>query len=78
MRCLLSVLRWANSATYRWNPMLVPRGPFIQVDIEQSMIGRGFPVTEGIVAEAGAFFRAMWDQAPLLAKRREGCCSTRH
>ena len=51
-------------ATYKWNPILVPNGPFIQVDIDQSMIGRGFPVTEGIVAEAGAFFRAMWDQAP--------------
>ncbi|WP_235777195.1 thiamine pyrophosphate-binding protein [Rhizobium mesoamericanum] len=51
-------------ATYRWNPMLVPNGPFIQVDIDQSMIGRGFPVTDGIVAEAGAFIRALWDQAP--------------
>ncbi|MDI7921324.1 thiamine pyrophosphate-binding protein [Ferirhizobium litorale] len=50
-------------ATYRWNPMLVPNGPFIQVDIDQSMIGRGFPLTEGIVAEAGAFLRTMWDQA---------------
>ncbi|MCS3743498.1 thiamine pyrophosphate-binding protein [Rhizobium sp. BK661] len=51
-------------ATYRWNPMLVPNGPFIQVDIDQAMIGRGFPVTDGIVAEAGAFIRALWDQAP--------------
>jgi acetolactate synthase-1/2/3 large subunit len=51
-------------ATYRWNPMLAPSGPFIQVDIDQSMIGRGFPVTDGIVAEAGAFIRALWDQAP--------------
>ncbi|HET9538796.1 MAG TPA: thiamine pyrophosphate-binding protein [Mesorhizobium sp.] len=51
-------------ATYRWNPMLVPRGPFIQVDIDPSTIGRGFPVTAGVVAEAGAFFRALWDQAP--------------
>ncbi|EPE94148.1 acetolactate synthase, large subunit (plasmid) [Rhizobium grahamii CCGE 502] len=51
-------------ATYRWNPMLVPNGPFIQVDIDQSMIGRGFPVTDGVVAEAGAFILALWDQAP--------------
>ncbi|MDE1993779.1 MAG: thiamine pyrophosphate-binding protein [Rhizobiaceae bacterium] len=51
-------------ATYRWNPMLVPNGRFIQVDIDQSMIGRGFPITDGIVAEAGAFIRALWDQAP--------------
>jgi acetolactate synthase-1/2/3 large subunit len=51
-------------ATYKWNPMLVPRGPFLQVDLDQSVIGRGFPVTDGIVAEAGAFIRALWDQAP--------------
>ena len=51
-------------ATYKWNPMLVPNGPFIQVDIDQSMIGRGYPVTDGSVAEAGAFFRELWSQAP--------------
>lgn len=51
-------------ATYKWNPMLVPNGPFLQVDINQSVIGRGFPITDGIVAEAGAFLRAMWDKAP--------------
>ena len=51
-------------ATYKWNPILVPKGPFLQVDIDQSVIGRGMPVTDGIVAECGAFLRAMWDQAP--------------
>jgi acetolactate synthase-1/2/3 large subunit len=53
-------------ATYKWNPMLVPPqgGPFIQVDIDPSMIGRGFPVTEGFVGEAGALFREAWEQAP--------------
>jgi acetolactate synthase-1/2/3 large subunit len=51
-------------ATYKWNPMLVPKGPFLQVDLDQSVIGRGFPVTEGIVAEAGAFIRALSEQAP--------------
>ncbi|WP_207538721.1 thiamine pyrophosphate-binding protein [Sabulicella rubraurantiaca] len=50
-------------ATYRWNPMLMPQGPLIQVDADAARIGRGFPVTEGIVAEAGAFLRALWDQA---------------
>ena len=50
-------------ATYKWNPMLVPRGAFLQVDLDQSIIGRGFPVTDGIVAEAGAFLRALWDGA---------------
>lgn len=51
-------------ATYRWNPMLKPSGSFMQVDLDQSVIGRGFPVTHGIVAEAGSFFRASWEQAP--------------
>jgi len=51
-------------ATYKWNPMLVPTGMFLQVDINQSVIGRGFPITDGVVAEAGAFIRALWDKAP--------------
>lgn len=53
-------------ATYKWNPMLAPRKdtPFIQVDLEQSVIGRGFQITDGIVAEAGAFIRALWEHAP--------------
>jgi acetolactate synthase-1/2/3 large subunit len=51
-------------ATYRWNPMLAPDGPFLQIDIDQSKIGRGFPITEGFVAEAGALLRALWEQAP--------------
>ena len=51
-------------ATYKWNPILVPNGPFLQVDIDQSVIGRGLPVTDGIVAECGAFLRALWDHAP--------------
>lgn len=51
-------------ATYKWNPMLVPKGAFIQVDIDQSIIGRGYPVTDGYVADAGAFFREVWAQAP--------------
>jgi acetolactate synthase I/II/III large subunit len=44
-----------------WDPLLVPKnnGPFIQVDLQQQAIGRSFPVTMGIVAEAGAFLREM-------------------
>lgn len=46
-------------STNKWHPMLVPRGPFIQVDIEQSVIGRAFRVTHGIVADAGKFIRSL-------------------
>ncbi len=63
-------------ATYKWNPILVPNGPFLQVDIDQSVIGRGMPVTDGIVAECGAFLRAMWDQAP-ARKRDAGAVAAR-
>ncbi len=56
-------------ATYKWNPMLVPRGPFLQVDLDQTMIGRGFPVTDGIIAEAGAFIRAAGGSALPVAER---------
>jgi acetolactate synthase-1/2/3 large subunit len=52
-----------------FSPMLVPanNGPFIQVDLEQSAIGRSFPVTQGIVGEVGAFIRQM-ASAELLMK----------
>ena len=47
-------------ATNKWLPLLVPKkGPFIQVDMNQASIGRAFPVTQGIVGEAGAFIQDM-------------------
>jgi acetolactate synthase-1/2/3 large subunit len=55
-----------------WNPMLVPSAgagggaPFIQVDLNQQTIGRTFPVSLGIVAEAGAFIRALADPELLM------------
>lgn len=44
-----------------FNPMLIPQnnGPFIQVDLDQHAIGRSFPVTQGVVADVGAFIRQM-------------------
>lgn len=47
-------------STNKWNSMLMPQGkdsPFIQVDVNQSVIARSFPITQGIIGEAGAFFR---------------------
>ena len=41
-------------ATNKWDPVLIPNGPFVQVDLDQSVIGRSFPVEMGIVAEIGA------------------------
>lgn len=59
-------------STNNWNPMLVPTAaagggaPFIQVDLDQQAVGRSFPVTSGIVAEAGAFIRALADPELLM------------
>ncbi len=64
---LATSLRGLSSNNF--NPMLVPAagGPFIQVDLDQQAIGRAFPITLGIVAEAGAFIRELGD-AELLMK----------
>ena len=40
-------------ATSLWNPLLIPDGPIIQVDLDQSVIGRAYPIALGIVAEVG-------------------------
>lgn len=42
-------------ATNKWDPMLLPDGPLIQVDLQQSAIGRSLHVALGVVAEVGAF-----------------------
>ncbi|MBD2098595.1 thiamine pyrophosphate-binding protein [Trichocoleus sp. FACHB-591] len=41
-------------ATNKWHPMLVPNGPLIQIDLDQSAIARAFHVALGIVGEVGA------------------------
>lgn len=55
-------------STNSWNAMLVPQGPFMQVDLDQRVIGRAFHVSLGIVAEVGAFIADLCalaeDEAP--------------
>jgi len=46
-------------STNMWHPMLMPQGPFIQVDLDQRVIGRAFDVALGIVAEVGAFVEVL-------------------
>lgn len=46
-------------ATNKWNPLLKPQGPIIQVDADSRIIARDLPVALGIVGEAGAFIRAL-------------------
>lgn len=42
-------------ATNKWDKCLLPRGPFIQVDADSSVIARAFPTNLGVVGEVGAF-----------------------
>jgi acetolactate synthase-1/2/3 large subunit len=54
-------------STNKWSDILLPTGdnaPFIQVDANQKIIARSFPVTQGIVAEAGAFINTMASLIP--------------
>jgi len=56
-----------NLATSNWNTALLPKGPFIQVDADQSVIGRAFPIELGIVSELGQFID---DLCELAAERQ--------
>jgi acetolactate synthase-1/2/3 large subunit len=46
-----------------YSKVLIPRGPFIQFDLDASMIGRAFPVTQGVIAELGATLDALCELA---------------
>lgn len=48
-------------ATRTWDPALIPCGPFMQVDLDPSVIGRGYPIDLGIVAEVGQVIDALCD-----------------
>lgn len=50
-------------ATDHYSKNLIPRHHFVQVDLDQSVIGRDFPITRGIVADAGATIDALCDLA---------------
>jgi acetolactate synthase I/II/III large subunit len=42
---------------------LVPKGPFIQVDLDAKVIGRDFPVTRGVVGEISASLDVFLEEA---------------
>jgi acetolactate synthase-1/2/3 large subunit len=54
-------------ATDSWAAEMIPDGPLIQVDADQSVIGRGYPIDLGIVAELGVFI----DQLIELAAEKQ-------
>jgi acetolactate synthase-1/2/3 large subunit len=41
-------------ATVKWNPLVVPDGKVIQVDIDPAALGRVYPLDLGIVADVGS------------------------
>jgi acetolactate synthase-1/2/3 large subunit len=50
----LGELATSALASDPYSKILIPSDHFVQVDLDQSVIGRDFPITLGIVAEAGA------------------------
>jgi acetolactate synthase-1/2/3 large subunit len=51
-------------ATNLWNEALTPdpKGAFLQVDLDQGVLGRAFPISMGIVAEIGCFLDDLLEQ----------------
>jgi acetolactate synthase-1/2/3 large subunit len=56
----------------------MPHGPIVQVDLDQGIIGRGFPIELGVVAEIGAFIddlircgESVNPNGPVVLKRLE-------
>jgi acetolactate synthase I/II/III large subunit len=50
----LGELTTSPAASRPFDPMLIPTRHFTQVDLDQGTIGRGFPISRGIVGEIGA------------------------
>ena len=46
-------------ATNLWSPLMIPAGPFVQVDANPRVIARSMPITMGVVAEAAAFISGL-------------------
>ncbi len=49
----------SEMTSHAWDPKLVPSKALIQVDIDPNEIGKNFPVTLGVVADAAATLRAV-------------------
>jgi acetolactate synthase-1/2/3 large subunit len=64
-------------ATNLWNEALTPEGPFIQVDLDQGVLGRAFPIDLGIVAEIGYFLDDLLAQADPMAADADSIQSRR-
>lgn len=59
----LGELSTSVTASDLYSGALVPAGTFVQVDLDASVLGRDFPITQGIVAEIGATLDRLCEQA---------------
>ena len=59
----LGELATSDAATDQYSRTLIPTTSFVQVDLDQSIIGREYPVTRGIVGEVAATIDALCDVA---------------
>ncbi|NEP58337.1 MAG: thiamine pyrophosphate-binding protein [Symploca sp. SIO2G7] len=57
--------------TVAWEEQLIPNGPFIQVDLDQSIIGRAYPVELGILAEIGAVIDNLFELSQKFSQSTE-------
>ena len=70
--------RFADEATSSYAPGVtfsIPPTRLHQVDIDEYELGKNYPVTSGVVADAAAFCDALWalvqDEPPDVARRRD-------
>lgn len=73
----LGELATSPTAMRHYDKILVPRDHSIQIDLDQSVIGRSFPITLGVVGDAGAAINALTElgaasEPPELAEARRG------
>ncbi len=59
----LGELATSDAATDQYSRTLIPTTNFVQVDLDDSVMGREYPVTRGIVGEIGATIDALCDIA---------------
>lgn len=59
----LGELATSDAATDQYSRTLIPTTNFVQVDLDQSVMGREYPITRGIVGEIGATIDALCDVA---------------
>ena len=59
----LGELATSPSAMLHYDKMLVPKHHCMQIDLDQSVIGRSFPITLGVVGDAGAAIDQLIDHA---------------